>query len=102
MSFITVDKDRLKKRGSVFVIETENGLYVGRTNGDSKPMALMIAAEALMDNKGIPKLTLIRFKKSRDTYRDEALMHSYLYEYRTPAGLYKVSMHGLKEIWGLL
>lgn len=101
MSFLRVDKDRVKRRGSVFVVVVDgHKVIVGRTAGDSKTGAMLKVAVDYATSKKVPMVQLMKFKKSSDTYRDESFMNSLLYEYIDEGGAwYNVTKETVDLLW---
>jgi len=99
MAFMKVDKDRLKRRGSVYVAQTAKGYVIGRIHNNCKVTALLDAAGKLCDGKTLPSIKLVRIKKFRDIYKTEAYLHSMMSDSINKDGYYEVTAEELKLMW---
>ncbi len=102
MAFLKIDKERMLRKGAVFIAKVgDDKIVVGRVAGSNKTNALLKVAADYIAKGVLPRIEIMRFRKSTDTYRDEALLHSHLHEcLDTVSGLwYRVNDNELKQIW---
>ena len=100
-SFLSVDKDRLRRKGSVFVAKVDGSkIVVGRCSGTQKVNALLaVAADWVKGNK-LPEIEVIKMKKVTNMYLSEATLHSYLMDFLEPSGrFYDVSDKVVADYW---
>lgn len=101
MSFLRVDKDRLARKGSIFVARIDGyKIVVGRCQCNCKTESIMaIAADWITDGK-LPAMEIIKFKRVKDTYKSEAVLNSYLMDFLDPSErFYEVDNKILDEYW---
>ena len=101
MGFLRVDVDRLNRKGSVFIAELDGGrLVIGRVQGTSRVAALLAVAANWIEKDRLPSIKLVKFKRVRDMYKSEALLHSYLADYIDDSGdYYRVEDKVLTMYW---
>ena len=100
MSFLKIDRDRLKNRGSVFIAEVGgHGIVIGRIGGGSRVAAMLAVAADHISKGHLPEIRLLKFKKSSNTVLAEAQLHSLLSDYKGQGDYYLVTSDVLDKMW---
>lgn len=103
MSFLKVDKDKAKKKGSIFVAKVdEDKYYVGKNRATDKTSAVLTIAGMCVEGGSLPTIEIVRFKTSSDTYAAEIFLHTRLIEYKGEGEYYLVTANQLSDVWGRL
>ena len=97
--FLKIDKKKAERRGSIFLGSVLGKVIVGRVKGTSKTSALLSLVADNITGNTVPEIELLKFKKVRDTYKMEAMLHSLLYEYKGQGEYYHVTQEELNQIW---
>ena len=101
MAFIKVDKDRIRKKGAVYIATVGDHYVIGRTMSTDKTAAAIKVATEFASKGVVPAVKIVKFRKSNNTYREEALLHSLLFEYldRGIHWWYIITEDELNEAW---
>lgn len=99
--FLKVDKERLLRRGAIFIARVDNTkVVVGRIAGNGKMDALLKVVEEYASKNKIPQVELLQFKRTDDTFSRESLLHSFLSDYGDDSCThYSVDDEIVSQIW---
>ena len=102
MGFFKVDKDKAARKGSVYVASVGKKMVIGRGAATTKIAAVVSIAANHVTSKGhLPEVTVLKFKKTPNTYAAESLLHSLLCDCKSSKGdFYEVSLDRLESVWG--